>query len=88
MSSATVGTHESPMPRYFFNVQDGVDIHDDEGTELPDLDTARRIAIQYAGALLEESGHRLAFGETWALEATDEAGTVLFHLDFRVRAAA
>lgn len=72
------------MPRYFFNVHDGVDLLDEEGTELPDLDAARRIAIQYAGALLEESGHRLAFGETWQLEATDEARSVLFHLDFRV----
>ena len=64
------------MPRYFFNVHDGVDLLDEEGTELPDLDAARRIAIQYAGALLEESGHRLAFGETWQLEATDEACVV------------
>lgn len=76
------------MPRYFFNVHDGVDLYDEEGTELPDLDTARRIAVQYAGALLEESGQRLGFGATWTLEATDEARTVLFHLDFRVSAAA
>lgn len=88
VSSATDGTQETPVPRYFFNVHDGVDLQDEEGTELPDLDTARRIAIQYAGALLEESGPRLGFGQTWRLETTDEARTVLFQLDFRVSSAA
>ncbi len=72
------------MPRYFFNVHDGTNLQDDEGTDLPDLDTARCMAIRYAGALLEECGHRLGFGESWHLEATDEARRVLFHLDFRV----
>lgn len=72
------------MPRYFFDVHDGTNLRDEEGTELPDLDAARRIAIQYAGALLEECGHRLGFGESWCLEATDEARRVLFQLDFRV----
>lgn len=73
------------MPRYFFNVIDGTNLHDDEGTDLPDLETARCVAIRYAGALLEESGLRLRFGDTWQLEATDEARNVLFQLDFRVR---
>jgi hypothetical protein len=76
------------MPRFFFNVQDGVDLRDDEGMLLPDLDAARRLAIQYAGALLGESGQSIGFGDTWHLEATDEAKKVVFRLDFRVRAAA
>lgn len=53
----------------------------------PDLDAARRMAIRYAGALPEESGHRLQFGETWHPEATDEARRVPVELDFRISAA-
>ncbi len=72
------------MPRYFFNIIDGTDLHDDEGTDLPDLDSARCMAIRYVGALLEDCGHRLGFGQTWHLEATDEARRVLFQIDFRI----
>jgi hypothetical protein len=29
------------MPRYFFNIQDGADFPDKEGTELPDMKAVR-----------------------------------------------
>lgn len=72
------------MPRYDFDVIDGANLPDEEGMELPNLDMARCIAIRYAGAPLEECGQRLGFGQTWQLQATDEARRMLFQLDFRV----
>ena len=45
------------MPLYYFNVYDGVSIIDEEGSELPDMNFARREAIWYSGALLEDEFH-------------------------------
>lgn len=72
------------MPRYHFNVYDGRDIIDDVGTELPNAIFARREAIRYAGALLEEDADRLALGEDWRMEVTDERGLILLSLNFTV----
>lgn len=36
------------MPRYFFDVHDGVQIMDDVGTPCPDLDAAKREAMRIA----------------------------------------
>lgn len=74
------------MPTLFFNVHDGVDITDEEGTDVADLDTARRMAIRYAGALLEESAERLRFGEGWHMEVADAQGGIVFRLDVRMGA--
>ena len=40
------------MPRFHFNVRDGSDLPDTDGTELPDLRTARHEAVKLAGRLL------------------------------------
>ncbi|WP_261926247.1 DUF6894 family protein [Methylorubrum sp. GM97] len=50
------------MPRYFFNVHDGLGIVDDDGVECVDLEAALRAAVHFAGSLLKESGHRLTLG--------------------------
>ena len=42
------------MPIYHFNVQDGVSLPDEEGHELPDLETAKGEAVSLAGALIGE----------------------------------
>lgn len=36
------------MPRYFFHLHDDVDVEDEEGQELPDLDAARKRGERYA----------------------------------------
>ena len=33
------------MPRYFFDIHDGTDTRDEEGTELPDLPAVRKAAM-------------------------------------------
>ena len=48
------------MPRYHFNVYDGVTLLDKKGVELPDTMFARREAIRYAGVLLEEGARAVS----------------------------
>ena len=75
------------MPRYHFNVQDGVSLPDQDGTELSDLQAARQEAIHLAGRIIADEAHTLALGEDWRLEVTDGSGILLFHLDFSVTAS-
>jgi hypothetical protein len=72
------------VPRYFFHVYDGRADRDTTGTELPGVDQARREAIAYAGRILDDDAHRIALGEDWHMDVTDEAGLLLFRLDFLV----
>ena len=76
------------MPRFHFNVYDGVCVLDTEGTELPDWQAARLEAIRYAGALLVDDAQHVAHGQDWRMEVTDDTGLVLFRLDFIVMASA
>lgn len=73
------------MPKYFFNVQDGLDLADDDGIECADLDTALCEAVRYAGALIKEAGHQLNLGDTWSLEVTEEAASTAFRIDLQIR---
>jgi hypothetical protein len=70
------------VPRYFFNVYDGVSMPDATGTELPDWQDARVEAIQLAGAIFRANAARIALGEDWHIEVTDERQLVLFRFDF------
>ena len=72
------------MPRYHFNVYDGVVLLDKKGVELPDLIFARREAIRYAGVLLEEGARLESLGQEWRMEVTDGTDLILFRLDFFV----
>lgn len=76
------------MPRYHFNVYDGVTMLDKKGVELPDTTFARREAIRYAGALLEEGARVDSLGPEWRMEVTDETALILFRLDFFVTPSA
>ncbi len=71
------------MPRFFFNTNDDLELWDDEGTDLPDLDAARRAAVRYVGEILRE-GPGIGLGETWQLKASDTSDTVLFTIDVKV----
>lgn len=69
------------MPRYFFNIHDGTDFPDREGTVLPDYAQARSDAVNLAGNAIIERGD--AFWTTpqdWSLEVSNEAGEVLCEL--------
>jgi hypothetical protein len=70
------------MPVYHFHVRDGANIPDPDGTELPDLRSARVEAVKLAGRLLMDEPDSFWEGSNWHLEVTDDSGIALFRLDF------
>ena len=72
------------MPRYFFNVHDGRDYPDDEGTELPDLAAVRAEALRSSGEMLRDNNGTAEFwsGDDWTMNVTDEAGKTVLTLRF------
>lgn len=70
------------MPRYFFHIEDGASLRDEEGAELKDLATAKCEAVKLAGQMICESASRFWENEEWKLTATDKAGLTLFCLHF------
>ena len=72
------------MPRFHFNVHDGVSQLDKKGTVLPDWEAARIEAICLAGHILQNEAKRIALGEDWRIEVTDHTGLILFQMTFQV----
>lgn len=70
------------MPLFHFNLRDGAYYPDRDGTELPDLRTARVEAVKLAGQLLLDRPEEFWEGKEWQVEVTDHSGLVLFRLDF------
>jgi len=74
------------MPRYFFHLKDGHTSLDHEGTELRDLDEARRTAVTLSGAILKDGASpSLWNGIPWHLWVSDHAqgsGHRFFTLQF------
>ncbi|WP_338663647.1 hypothetical protein VQH23_00470 [Pararoseomonas sp. SCSIO 73927] len=70
------------MTRYFFHVRDGQALPDRIGTVLPSLVAAKQHAVHLTGQLLKDDTGAFWNGEEWHMEVVDEAGLVLFTLDF------
>jgi hypothetical protein len=71
------------MPRYFFNIHDGKNVIDREGTELADLAEARLSAVELAGrSIADMSDTFWTQDHKWRLEVLDENGKLLFTLNF------
>jgi len=68
------------MPRYFFNVFDGADVIDEDGTDLPDMYVAQAQAIRMSGELLREMGVKYWDGTHWRMEVSNIKGKILFVL--------
>ena len=69
------------MPRYHFNLYDGREILDHEGTDLADLQAARDEALRFVGELLIYEGRCLALNRGCALIVKNECGLTQFRLD-------
>jgi len=69
------------MPRYFFHTQDGRRYPDDEGTELPDLESARLEATRIMAELLKEQPQGFLDTGRLRVEVTDESRRPLLQLD-------
>ncbi len=70
------------MPRYHFNIYDGVVLMDKEGVELPHYPAARLEAVRRAAELLADNALAIAVGEDWRIEVTDDRGLILFQFAF------
>lgn len=70
------------MPRYFFHVHDGERLPDYVGSELPNLEAAKKMAVQLSGKLLSERPDVFWNGEEWSLDCCDPTDLVLFTLQF------
>lgn len=75
---------EARVPRYFFNVHDGQSELDVEGSEFDTNDAARLTAVQLAGEILRDEGHRQKLGDAWYVEVLDDAGGLVCSVDVRV----
>lgn len=75
------------MPRYFFDIVDGEDLPDINGSEHADLDAARLEAIRYSGEVLREMPERFWNAEEWTMTVSDTARIPLFTLKFLAQPA-
>lgn len=69
------------MPRFHFHQHDGSEHPDEEGAELPDLATARGMALRSLLEMVRE--HEPAFWSSgsWRMTVTDGLGSRLFCLE-------
>jgi hypothetical protein len=61
------------MPRYFFDIRDGNELHrDEEGLDFPDLATAEREAAEAAACILRDSTRQNSSLTKVTIEVRDE----------------
>jgi hypothetical protein len=70
------------MPRYFFNVKDGQDLPDHQGTVLPDPDAARLLAVSTSGEMIRAHAESFWKDRDWQMHVTDEQGGAVCELRF------
>lgn len=66
------------MARYYFHTTDGTTERDTEGMECADLTEVRQRAIRYARDIMSDEPEVLWDGRDFRVEATNEAGDLLF----------
>jgi hypothetical protein len=80
------------MPRYYFNIQDGQTMLDDEGMELDDMQAVKEEAVKSSTDLLKGlQGPEFWSGEPWKLWVSDQpngGGNTVLTLTFSARLAA
>ena len=70
------------MPRYFFHVHDGIDMPDEEGTELSGPEEARSQAVIACGEALKDLDGRFWEHGEWTMRVQDWQGKVVCELKF------
>ena len=66
------------MPLYHFDIRDGSDLPDPEGSDWPSDDAARLEAVRLMGELMLEMPDHFAKFEEWTLTVSDEHRQALF----------
>jgi hypothetical protein len=70
------------LARYFFNLHDGTSIPDTVGSEHPDLQSARREAVETIAERLRGALLTKADVSAWLMNVTDEHGVTVIVLSF------
>ena len=71
------------MPRYRFNVHDGLGlVEDEEGCELPDAESARGEAVKGARSLIAEDVLHGRLDLAGRVDVLDSEGRLLFSVSF------
>lgn len=70
------------MSRYYFDIKDGQDFDDLQGSEWPDLAAARIEAVRFASEVLKEMPERFWNCEEWTMTVSDHHREPLFTLKF------
>jgi hypothetical protein len=70
------------MPRYFFDIRDGHDFPDLQGSEFADLAAARIEAVRYAAEILKDMPGRFWNCEEWTMTVSNHNRKTLFTLKF------
>jgi hypothetical protein len=74
------------MPRFYFRIVDSVNTEvKEEGLQLPDKQAAWVEATAACGELLKELDGALKPGDNWQMQVKDQAGRILYELEFRTR---
>lgn len=68
------------MPSYFFEIEDGSGVEDDDGIELPNLGAAREQAVRLMGELLRDRPVALWAARRWRLTVKDADKRPLFKI--------
>lgn len=66
------------MTRYFFDLSNGQVWVDEEGVDLPDLETAKLEAARYLAEMLREHHETFSADGEWQLSVRDDSGLSLF----------
>ena len=69
------------MPKYFFNVRERVEVRDDHGIELPDMNAAKRHGVMMLGQILRDESRTFWASGRLQVTATTHDGVVLFTLE-------
>ncbi|THD59292.1 hypothetical protein [Phenylobacterium sp.] len=72
------------MSRYYFHVQNGGLLKDEEGTDLEHADAARIEAAKLLGQLVAERPEDIWLGDAFTITVKDDAGLTMFLLDLAV----
>jgi hypothetical protein len=70
------------MQRFFFHVHDNLDVPDEDGSEVPDLDSAVRVAVRAVRGLACEQVAKGHLNLQHRIEVKDAAGAVLATVRF------
>ena len=60
------------MARYYFDINDGTELLDVEGLEIPDLNRARAEAIRAAGEMIRDLPGKFD-GQEWVMQVKDQS---------------